>query len=595
MTWVRVMVETRRLKKTMPSSRAKMVAVGVAEHAGAVGDVDFAVEDGLDQALHLRRQVLAVGVERDHDLGPGVDHQPVAGAQRRTAAAVDHVAGDDRAVLGGDVAGAVARAVVDDEHLGPHAADLGRHPLEHVADVLGLVIGGDDDRDLAAEALGQLRLAELLPGEALEHGRELAGVASGLREGPQDQQEEDEDREDGEAEDAAAVALLKGEGGEQRVGKFGAGDDRQPQPARQQDQHVDVAQGATAQDREGDDRGRDDQAGGAERGQLWGEDACLEDHRAAGGYGRTGPGQGRAGKRKDECHQDLVATRGRQRRGADRGDEDDRGRHRDQLPPAATRREHGEPADREQHDQHLHDPAGGGVHRFADPAAPHPPHLAGGHRRVAERVFAEVSWRSCLCRSCRAPRRAAAPGSGRRRDRRGASDRPGRAPRSPARGRGPGSAWPGAPWPAGTRRRRAAGCRHRAPCRRRLRSARGGRGRQRCGRSRGRSAAAVPRGTAQSRHHPDASPAHDQLGSPQAPRRRSRPANTPAGSLPWLRTGGQGPATGARGSCRGGPPPCARTPLRGALRYGGPPPPRHPREERSSPMPRGTREPPRAG
>ena len=34
----------------------------------------------------------------------------------------------------------------------------------------------------------------------------------------------------------------------------------------------------------------------------------------------------------------------------------------------------------------------------------------------------------------------------------------------------------------------------------------------------------------------------------------------------------------ARGSCRGGPPPCARTPLRGALRQGGPPPPRHPRE-----------------
>jgi 4-amino-4-deoxy-L-arabinose transferase-like glycosyltransferase len=34
----------------------------------------------------------------------------------------------------------------------------------------------------------------------------------------------------------------------------------------------------------------------------------------------------------------------------------------------------------------------------------------------------------------------------------------------------------------------------------------------------------------------------------------------------------------ARGSCLGGPPPRARTPLRGALRYGGPPPPRHPRE-----------------
>jgi hypothetical protein len=39
-----------------------------------------------------------------------------------------------------------------------------------------------------------------------------------------------------------------------------------------------------------------------------------------------------------------------------------------------------------------------------------------------------------------------------------------------------------------------------------------------------------------------------------------------------------GPADLARGSCRGGPPPHAQTPLRGAFRCGGPPPPRHPRE-----------------
>jgi 4-amino-4-deoxy-L-arabinose transferase-like glycosyltransferase len=39
-----------------------------------------------------------------------------------------------------------------------------------------------------------------------------------------------------------------------------------------------------------------------------------------------------------------------------------------------------------------------------------------------------------------------------------------------------------------------------------------------------------------------------------------------------------GPADLARGSCRGGPPPHAQAPLRGAFRCGGPPPPRHPRE-----------------
>jgi hypothetical protein len=90
------------------------------------------------------------------------------------------VAGDDGAVLGGDVAGSVAGAVVDHQHRGLHIADFARHQVEHLADAVGLVVGGDQDRDLAAEARGQLRLAELLPGEALEHRRELARVASRL-------------------------------------------------------------------------------------------------------------------------------------------------------------------------------------------------------------------------------------------------------------------------------------------------------------------------------------------------------------------------------------------------------------------------------
>ena len=149
-------------------------------------------------------------------------------------------------MLGGDVAGPVAGAVVDDERLDRDPADLRRHPVEDVADVVGLVVGGDHDRDLALEALRQLRLAELLPGEPLERRRELAGVAGRLRERPQDEQEEDEDREDREAEDAAAVALFEGEGGEQRVGDFGAGDDRQAEAGGEQDQHVDVAQRVAA-------------------------------------------------------------------------------------------------------------------------------------------------------------------------------------------------------------------------------------------------------------------------------------------------------------------------------------------------------------
>ena len=84
----------------------------------------------------------------------GVREQPVAGPQRRAATAVDHVPGDDRAVGAGDVLGAVARAVVDDQDRGRHAADLWRDPVEDPADVVGLVVGGHEHADPVAEAAG---------------------------------------------------------------------------------------------------------------------------------------------------------------------------------------------------------------------------------------------------------------------------------------------------------------------------------------------------------------------------------------------------------------------------------------------------------
>jgi hypothetical protein len=135
-----------------------------------VGDVDPTLQHRLNQPLHLARQVLAVGVESHHDLRSRLGEQPVSGSQRRATAAVDHVAGDDRAMLGCGVAGAVARSVVDDEHRGFASADLFRNPVEHVTYALGLVVGGDQHRDLAAEALRQPGVSELLPGQSLEHG-----------------------------------------------------------------------------------------------------------------------------------------------------------------------------------------------------------------------------------------------------------------------------------------------------------------------------------------------------------------------------------------------------------------------------------------
>ena len=142
------------LKKTIPASRAGWLLLGLAEHSRTVGDGDLAVEYRLDQALHLLGEVLAVGVEGDDDLGPGVGEQPVTGAKRGAAAAVDHVAGDGRAV------GTWRRPAVPSREPSSttsvavaHAADRGRDPVEHLADVVGLVVGGDEDADAIAEAL----------------------------------------------------------------------------------------------------------------------------------------------------------------------------------------------------------------------------------------------------------------------------------------------------------------------------------------------------------------------------------------------------------------------------------------------------------
>ena len=102
-TLVRVISETIRLKKTIPHLAGEVVG----DRRRPSTREPWATSTSpsrhrLDQALHLRGQVLPVGVEGDDDRRARFGHQPVAGAQRRAAAAVDHVAGDHGAVLGGD-------------------------------------------------------------------------------------------------------------------------------------------------------------------------------------------------------------------------------------------------------------------------------------------------------------------------------------------------------------------------------------------------------------------------------------------------------------------------------------------------------------
>ena len=164
-----------------------------------------------------------------------------------------------------------------------------------------------------------------------------------------------------------------------------------PSPAASRISTSTLRRRAAPDDRVGDQRHRGDQAGGAQRRQLGGEDACLEgtmsplEDRAAPALARATPASGKTS---------VISTSLR------------RGAASETAPTAVTsaigvaiatsshhqRRQAStpSPASAEQHDQDLDDPAGGRAHRLADPAAPHPPDLAGGHRRVADRVFAEV-------------------------------------------------------------------------------------------------------------------------------------------------------------------------------------------------------------
>ena len=320
------------------------------------------------------------------------------------------------------------------------AADLGRHPVEDVADVLGLVVGGDrGSRSCPRKRSGSpawRNSSQARPSSAAESWRALRAACESAR---RIEQEEDEDREDGEAEDAAAVALLEGEGGEQAVGDFGAGDERQAEAGGEQDQHVDVAQRAAARrPRRRPAPTRASSPALRSAVSSAGKMPALEDHARPEDMAAEPAARADAGKRKDERHQHLVAPRGRQRGRADRGDERRSGSPARPAPtsggarPSTTR-----PASAEERRAGSGRPG----RRCVLIASPTPllhirPTLRAVIASVADRVFAEVLGEvfladlaeGCVAGQVRVARRR--PG------RRAASGRPRRALRSRARGRG---------------------------------------------------------------------------------------------------------------------------------------------------------------
>jgi hypothetical protein len=125
-------------KKRTPTLRKRSV-FSVRPSCGAV----------LLQDAHHGRQVgripLPVTVERGDVAGTRLAGDAVPEPQRHTVTAVGGQRADQRAVPLSDLGGAVRAAVVDHQARHAHGRYLIRDLVEDLADVAGLVIGGDDD------------------------------------------------------------------------------------------------------------------------------------------------------------------------------------------------------------------------------------------------------------------------------------------------------------------------------------------------------------------------------------------------------------------------------------------------------------------
>ena len=280
---------------------------------------------------------------------------------------------------------------------------------EDVADVVLLVVGGDDDGDLVLEALGQPGGAELLPRDALERRRQLALDAAALQQPAQREQEQHEDREHGEAEDPPAAAALEGEEAQHGVQHVGRRDERQRERRREEQQDVAVAQRRAAPDgeeRSGRPRGRGRGFGGRRA-----PSGARQDSPSPGGNRRARAT--RSSRRPARCTNGIS---GSARRGTASSrppierDPEDRQPDRERLPAPPP----GEPDQRRERPEDEHLVVGEPElrrHRGRRAAVPHVLDLADHHPGVVERLLLGVLLEVLAPDPRRARRRGRAPGT----------------------------------------------------------------------------------------------------------------------------------------------------------------------------------------
>ena len=117
--------------------------MGPTQEPGSQAHVALTPYDGINQRRDVVRIMLAIGIERDNDLGAFRERVVDAGLKACSLTAVDDVAQDVKVEALKALRCLVRRGVIDDDDLEP----MSNETLDHPTDRCDLIVGSDNDKD----------------------------------------------------------------------------------------------------------------------------------------------------------------------------------------------------------------------------------------------------------------------------------------------------------------------------------------------------------------------------------------------------------------------------------------------------------------
>src|SRR5918996_1378386 len=234
--------------------------VELPEDAGALHHVDLIAQDRGHDRGELPGHVLAVGVHGGHDDGAEPQRELVADPEGKPAAATNGQPGDEPPGALHHVGRAIGGGILDDQRNDGDPPDGAGHGPDHVADVLGLVVGRHDHDD-AVSVRQRLRFLpiERMRAQDLDEQAEVPGHQVGLPEIAQHQREQQQVRQQQEAEEPLPASATEVEHFEHRVDDVGQrGHEPDAETHRPRDEQVQPADATPPEA----DRGRDEKDGG---------------------------------------------------------------------------------------------------------------------------------------------------------------------------------------------------------------------------------------------------------------------------------------------------------------------------------------------